>query len=80
MILRIFDRDEAAELLRRKPLDEFPARAEMQTRTLATFGGDLREDEVVRRLLRDVRNFEGCLSHSWLPLQVRVQRDHRTGQ
>ena len=56
MILRIFDRDEATELLRRKPLDEFPVSAAMRARTLATFGEDLPPDEVVRRILRDVRD------------------------
>ncbi len=55
MILRIFDRDDAAELLRRKPLDEFPVSAAMRARTIATFGEGLPPDEVVRRILRDVR-------------------------
>ena len=69
MILGISDRYEAGTLLRRQPLDGFPVTAAMRARTLATFGEALAPDKVVRRILRDVRDFEGCLSQNWWPLQ-----------
>lgn len=37
MSLRFFDRNDAAELLRHKPLDEIPVSAAMQVRALTTF-------------------------------------------
>jgi histidinol dehydrogenase len=56
-MLRIFDTDEALTgILKRKPVDEFPVSESMRQRTIATFGADLAPQEVVRRILRDVRD------------------------
>jgi histidinol dehydrogenase len=55
-MLRIFDIDEAvAGILKRKPIDEFPVSESMRQRTIATFGADLSPQEVVRRILSDVK-------------------------
>ena len=46
MPLRIFDREVARKLLRRKPLDELPVGTAMRARTLATFDANsVRSDE-----------------------------------
>lgn len=56
-MLRILTLDAARDsLLARPPLDEFPVSAAMKARTRATFGADLSPEEVVRRILRDVRD------------------------
>lgn len=58
MIPRVFDRDDAAELLRRKPLDGIPIITALWARTPATIGQDLAPDAVVRRITRNVRDRE----------------------
>lgn len=55
-MLRIFETEEALRtLLMRKPIDEFPVSESMRQRTIQTFGTDLSPQEVVRRILKDVR-------------------------
>lgn len=58
-MLKIFNVDQIEEaqatLLKRHVLDEFPITETMRQRTRATFGEDLHPEEVVRRILRDVR-------------------------
>ena len=55
-MLKIFDLVEAlGSILVRKPMDEIPVTEQMRQRTIATFGEDLIPEEVVRRILRDVR-------------------------
>ncbi len=55
-MLRIFDTAEAlGTILKRKSIDEFPVSEAMRKRTIATFGEDIPPQEVVRRILKDVR-------------------------
>ena len=55
-MLRIFDTVEALDtILKRNPIDEFPIPESMRQRTIATFGEDIPPQEVVRRILKDVR-------------------------
>ena len=54
-------------MLRRQPLDGFVVSAAMRARTLTTFGEALAPDKGARRILCDVRDFEGCISHSLPP-------------
>jgi histidinol dehydrogenase len=55
-MLKIIEVEEAlGSVLQRKPLDEFPVSASARQRTIALFGQDLPPGEVVRRILRDVR-------------------------
>jgi histidinol dehydrogenase len=55
-MLRILDTAEAlGTILQRKPIDEFPVSESMRKRTIATFGEDIPPQEVVRRILKDVR-------------------------
>lgn len=42
-------------ILKRRPIDDFPVTDAMRRRTIETFGEDLPPDEVVRRILKDVR-------------------------
>lgn len=56
-MLKIYELDEAlATILKRKPIDEFPVSEAMRARTKTVFGEDLEPAEVVRRILKDVRN------------------------
>ncbi|HEY3341263.1 MAG TPA: histidinol dehydrogenase [Anaerolineae bacterium] len=55
-MLRIYETAEAlGTILKRKPIDEFPVSESMRKRTIATFGEELSPQEVVRRILNDVR-------------------------
>ena len=55
-MLKTYDVDQAlASILKRKPIDEFPVSPAMRQRTIATFGEDIPPEEVVRRILKDVR-------------------------
>lgn len=55
-MLKILELDEAINtLLKRRPLDEIVVTETMRQRTLATFGEDVHPEEVVRRILKDVR-------------------------
>ena len=55
-MLKIFDTTEAlGTILKRKSIDEFPVSEAMRKRTIATFGEDIPPQEVVRRILKDVR-------------------------
>ena len=56
-MLKIYDADEALTgILKRKSIDDFPITDSMRQRTLATFGEDLSPQEVVRRIIADVRS------------------------
>jgi histidinol dehydrogenase len=55
-MLRIFAADEGlAGILKRRPIDEFPVSESMRQRTISTFGEDIPPQEVVRRILLDVK-------------------------
>ncbi len=55
-MLNIYEVDAAlAGILARKPIDEFPVTPAMRERTIKTFGEDIPPEEVVRRILKDVR-------------------------
>src|SRR5690242_16420844 len=55
-MLRIFGIEEAqTNILRRRPIDDIPVSESMRQRTIATFGEDLPPQEVVRRILKDVK-------------------------
>jgi histidinol dehydrogenase len=55
-MLKIFDTTEAlGTILKRKSIDEFPVSEAMRKRTISTFGEDIPPQEVVRRILKDVR-------------------------
>jgi histidinol dehydrogenase len=55
-LLRIFEASAALEtILKRQPIDEFPVSEASRQRTIATFGEDIPPQEVVRRILKDVR-------------------------
>jgi histidinol dehydrogenase len=55
-MLNIYEVDAALEgILARKPIDEFPVTPAMRERTIQAFGEDIPPQEVVRRILKDVR-------------------------
>ncbi len=55
-MLKILELDEAlATVLKRRAIDDFPISAAMRQRTIATFGSDLAPHDVVRTILKDVR-------------------------
>jgi histidinol dehydrogenase len=55
-MLKILELDAALNtILKRPPIDEIVVTEKMRQRTIATFGEDLHPEEVVRRILKDVR-------------------------
>jgi histidinol dehydrogenase len=65
-MLRIYDLDEALTgILKRRPIDEFPVSESMRQRTIATFGADIPPQEVVRRILNDVRQRDDAAVVEW---------------
>jgi histidinol dehydrogenase len=55
-MLRILDLEQALEtLLKRNPIEDIVITDSMRQRTIKTFGEDLHPEEVVRRILKDVR-------------------------
>jgi histidinol dehydrogenase len=55
-MLKILELDDAlSTILKRLPIDEIVVTENMRQRTIATFGEDLHPEDVVRRILKDVR-------------------------